>query len=267
MRVSLDTWLSDDDIDTMDEAEQIKYIKAHLSDVWWRLNHLYEVVNEDGRLVTSRMRPVQRELFENMHYRNIVLKARQLGFSTGIDIYLLDQALFNNNLSCGIIAQDLPSAGEIFSTKISTLFDNLPSWPRAVIQVTIRREGANGGCIEFAHGSKIRVSNSFRSGTVQRLHISEHGKICAQNPDKAKEIRTGTLNTIKDGCIVFIERTAEGVGGDFHSMSTRALELSQTGMALSPQDYKFHFYAWWQDPGYEAEPPAGGLRLSKYHQE
>ncbi|WP_050117643.1 terminase [Yersinia pseudotuberculosis] len=251
----------------MGEAEQIAYIKAHLSDVWWRLNNLYKIVNEDGELVTFRMRPAQRELFKNMHYRNIILKARQLGFSTGIDIYLLDQALFNNNLSCGIIAQDLPAAGEIFSTKISIPFDNLPVWLRATFPVSTRREGANGGHIEFAHGSKIRVSNSFRSGTVQRLHISEHGKICATYPAKAKEVRTGTLNAIKDGCIVFIESTAEGVGGDFHTMSTRAMDLGQLNLPLTSQDYKFHFFAWWHDPKYQAPVPAGGLRLSKYHQE
>lgn len=260
-------WLSNDDIAAMDEAQQIAYITAHLSDVWWRLNNLYKIVNEDGQLVTFRMRPAQRELFKNMHYRNIILKARQLGFSTGIDIYLLDQALFNNNLSCGIIAQDLPAAGEIFSTKISIPFDNLPPWLRATFQISTRREGANGGHIEFAHGSKIRVSTSFRSGTVQRLHISEHGKICAKYPAKAKEVRTGTLNAIKDGCIVFIESTAEGVGGDFHTMSTRAMDLGQLNLPLTAQDYKFHFFAWWQDPKYQAPVPDGGLRLSKYHQE
>lgn len=260
-------WLSNEDIAVMDEAQQIAYITAHLSDVWWRLNNLYKIVNEDGQLVTFRMRPAQRELFKSMHYRNIILKARQLGFSTGIDIYLLDQALFNNNLSCGIIAQDLPAAGEIFSTKISIPFDNLPPWLRATFQISTRREGANGGHIEFAHGSKIRVSTSFRSGTVQRLHISEHGKICAKYPAKAKEVRTGTLNAIKDGCIVFIESTAEGVGGDFHTMSTRAMDLGQLNLPLTAQDYKFHFFAWWQDPKYQAPVPDGGLRLSKYHQE
>jgi hypothetical protein len=265
--VKQDDRLNDADIAVMTEAEQIAYIKAHLSDVWWRLNNLYKIVNEDGELVTFRMRPAQRELFKNMHYRNIILKARQLGFSTGIDIYLLDQALFNKNLSCGIIAQDLPAAGEIFSTKISIPFDNLPAWLRATFQINTRREGANGGHIEFAHGSKIRVSTSFRSGTVQRLHISEHGKICAKYPAKAKEVRTGTLNAIKDGCIVFIESTAEGVGGDFHTMSTRAMDLGQLNLPLTSQDYKFHFFAWWQDPKYQTSVPTGGLRLSKYHQE
>ncbi|MBA0937121.1 terminase, partial [Escherichia coli] len=73
-----------------------------MSNPWWRLNHLYKIQNEKGELVTFRMRPAQRQLFRNMHNKNIILKARQLGFSTAIDIYLLDQALFIPHLKCGI---------------------------------------------------------------------------------------------------------------------------------------------------------------------
>ncbi|ELM5926896.1 terminase, partial [Escherichia coli] len=29
------------------------------------------------------------------------------------------------------------------------------------------------------------------------------------------------------------------------------------------QDYKFHFYAWWQDPKYSARVPESGLKLSR----
>ncbi|EMU6312744.1 terminase, partial [Escherichia coli] len=108
-----------------------------------------------------------------------------------------------------------------------------------------------------------QVATSFRSGTVQRLHISEHGKICAKYPAKAKELRTGTLNAVSDECIIFDESTAEGVGGDFYEMSNRAQESTASGLLLTAQDYKFHFYAWWQDPKYSARVPESGLKLSR----
>ena len=57
-------------------------------------------------------------------------KARQLGFSTAIDIHLLDEALFNKNLKCGIIAQDPTAAGEIYRTKIEVPSDNRPAGSR-----------------------------------------------------------------------------------------------------------------------------------------
>ncbi|EQB1035848.1 terminase, partial [Escherichia coli] len=233
------------------------------SNPWWRLNHLYKIQNEKGELVTFRMRPAQRQLFRNMHNKNIILKARQLGFSTAIDIYLLDQALFIPHLKCGIVAQDKQAASEIFRTKIAVPFDHLPDWLRASFTIVERRSGASGGYILFGHGSSIQVATSFRSGTVQRLHISEHGKICAKYPAKAKELRTGTLNAVSDECIIFDESTAEGVGGDFYDMSNRAQEITASGLLLTAQDYKFHFYAWWQDPKYSARVPESGLKLSR----
>ncbi|PTT55566.1 terminase, partial [Aeromonas sp. HMWF015] len=177
------------DTSAMTEQEQMAYIRAKLGDKWWRMNNLYKIENEQGQLVRFRLRPAQELLFKTMWWLNIVLKARQIGFSTAIDIYLLDEALFNKNIKCGIIAQDLAAAGEIYRTKIEVPFDNLPSWLKAQFPVVARRGGANGGHILFRHGSSIQVATSFRSGTVQRLHVSEHGKICAKYPEKAKEVR------------------------------------------------------------------------------
>ena len=162
----------------MTEAENIAYIKAHLSDKWWRMNNLYKIENEQGQLVQFKLRPAQELLFKCMWWLNIILKARQLGFSTAIDIYLLDEALFNKNLKCGIIAQDQKAAGEIYRTKIEIPFDNLPAWLKATFKIESRRGGASGGYILFKHGSSIQVATSFRSGTVQRLHVSEHFLSC-----------------------------------------------------------------------------------------
>lgn len=251
------------DTSAMTEQEQMAYIRSRLSDKWWRMNNLYMIENEQGQLVRFRLRPAQELLFRTMWYLNLILKARQLGFSTAIDIYLLDEALFNKNLKCGIIAQDLTAAGEIYRTKIEVPFDNLPGWLKAQFKVVTRRGGANGGHILFRHGSSIQVATSFRSGTVQRLHVSEHGKICAKYPEKAKEVRTGTLNAIHPGAIAFIESTAEGVGGDFHTMSMKSLELSRSTGELTQLDWKFHFFAWWQDPKYRADVPASGVVMSK----
>lgn len=243
--------------------KQLAYIYSMLSNRWWRINNLYKIENEKGELVTFKMRPAQILLFNLMHEKNIILKARQLGFSTSIDIYLLDQALWNESLKCGIIAQDRSSAGEIFRTKIEIPYDNLLDYIKALTPVASRRSGSTGGYILFENNSSIQVSTSFRSGTVQRLHVSEYGSIAAHYPKKAKEVKTGTLNAVHQDSIVFIESTAEGVGGDFHAMTMKALELSRAGVPLSRMDWKFHFFAWFQDPKYTADVPKSGLFLSK----
>ncbi|MBY2923070.1 hypothetical protein HF265_31050 [Rhizobium leguminosarum] len=53
---------------------------------------------------------------------------------------------------------------------------------------------ANQTELLLGNNSSIRVGTSLRSGTLQYLHISEYGKLCAKYPDKAREVRTGALN-------------------------------------------------------------------------
>ena len=59
----------------------------------------------------------QRRLLKALWHRNVILKARQLGFTTLVCILWLDTALFNRNMRCGIIAQDREAAEVIFVTK------------------------------------------------------------------------------------------------------------------------------------------------------
>src|SRR5262245_32973453 len=89
-----------------------------------------------------------------------------------------------------------------------------------------------------------------RGGTLQYLHVSEFGKICAQYPDKAREIVTGALNTVEAGQFIVIESTAEGQEGPFYRMCQEARALSEMGKPLTPLDMKFHFFPWWKDPAY-----------------
>ncbi len=115
-----------DEPSEMTEAEQRLFIMTKLSNPWWRLNHLYKIQNEKGELVTFRMRPAQRQLFRSMHNKNIILKARQMGFSTAIDIYLLDQAYsFRiSNAGSSLRINRLPV--KFSATKIAVPFDSSP---------------------------------------------------------------------------------------------------------------------------------------------
>lgn len=260
--------LNDDDYNALPRPEKRRFLKLVYSNPWWRLENLYKIQNEEGDKITFKLRPPQRALFQNMHYRNIILKARQLGFSTAIEIYLLDHALFNKERRCGVVAQDLKSAGGLFSTKILYPYENLPNWVKARIKVKslTRPSLTQGGRVQFNNGSQISCSNSFRSDTIHFLHLSEHGKLCAKSPDKAYEVKTGTFPTLHRKAILFDESTAEGVGGDFYKYCKRAEELMHSNAPLQQTDMKFFFFGWWQDVKYAQEVPTGGLKLSKYHE-
>lgn len=230
---------------------------SQFGDARWRLNNLYFVTDKQGRKVRFNTNWAQEDLLSHMHYQNVILKARQLGFTTFIDLFMLDQCVFNSNVRAGIIAHNLNDAKTIFRDKVKFPYDSLPD--RLKAQVPANSDTANE--LLFSNNSSIRVGTSLRSGTLQLLHISEYGKMCAKYPEKAREVRTGALNTVEQGQLVFIESTAEGQSGHFYEICEAAQELRRMGADLTPLDFKFFFYPWWKHPEYEMAP--SGLVFSE----
>ena len=95
-----------------------KQLLEHLKDRWWRLNNLYWIKPKQGRsseLVLFQPNWAQKELYDNLWYRNTILKARQLGVTTYWSIFFLDDCIFNANREAGIIADTRENAEEIFT--------------------------------------------------------------------------------------------------------------------------------------------------------
>ncbi|MCE7567546.1 terminase [Aliivibrio fischeri] len=256
--------LTDLQFKALSRPEKRRYLKTYVGNKRWRLNNIYKIENERGRVVTFKFRDAQKELFDSAHTFELILKARQLGFSTYIDIYALDECLFNKNYKAGIIAQDLDSAGAIFQTKVLFPYEQLPSYIRSRITVKQKQGGANGGALKFSNGSSIRVATSFRSGTLQFLHISELGRICAGAPLKAREIQTGSIPTVHAGSKLVIESTAEGAAGLFFDLCKKSEEHKMSGLPLGPRDFNFRFIPWFTHPNYKSPVPKRGLKLSKF---
>lgn len=233
--------------DLAQRAQQVGF--KYLRDWHWRLNNLYWITDKDGREAVFKMNWAQDRLFRMMHYLELILKARQLGMSTFILLYMLDACLFNSNRRCGIIDVSINDATAKLD-KIKFAYERLPEWLKKA--VTIRKKNAYK--LEFSNGSQITVGTSHRGGTLQYLHVSEFGKICAKFPEKAREIRTGALNTVQAGNFVWIESTAEGQDGDFYDLCTLAQAKQRMGANLTPLDFHFVFYPWWEEPSYELDP-------------
>ena len=231
-------------------------LEAQLADPEYRLANLYKIIvkhndEDDGLVMQFKPNRAQRRFLARLHTRNIILKARQLGFTTLIAIAWLDHALFNPNSRCGIVAQDRDSAELILRDKVKFAYENLPPELRAVFP--LKKETATE--LVFAHNnSSIRVATSMRSGTIHRLHISEFGKICAKYPDKALEVTTGSIPAVPKTGIVVVESTAEGTDGEFYRMTTRALNHQKQGKQLTIRDYQMHFFPWYESPDYRMDP-------------
>ncbi|MGI9345564.1 MAG: hypothetical protein ACR2PW_04785 [Gammaproteobacteria bacterium] len=232
-----------------------------LRDPVWRLNNLYWIKDETGREVKFRLNWAQQKLFDELHYANLILKARQLGFTTLIQLLQLDACLWNTNIRAGTIAHTVDSAKEIFREKIRFPYERLP----AEIKEMVPAQQDSAESLVFGNGSSLRVGTSLRSGTYQWLHISELGYICAHYPEKAEEIRTGALNTVHPGQMIFIESTAKGAIGLFYELADEAQEMHRTHAELGLMDYRFHFFPWWRHPGYSLdEAPPEDPKMLEY---
>lgn len=222
--------------------------EALLADRNWRLRNLYWILDENGQRVQFQPNWAQLQLFDNLERKNVDLKVRQIGATTGYCILWLDTCLFTPNMRIGIVAHTKDDAQVIFRDKIKYAYENLPPSLRTMCAAVKMDEGELG----LSNGSSIRVAVSFRSGTVQVLHVTEYGTICAKYPVRANEVKTGALQAVPKDGIVVIESTAKGRVGHFYDL---VQEAHKRGNRRSPYDWKLTFLPWWKDPRYAIDEP------------
>lgn len=221
--------------------------KARWPDKTARLSDgFYTIKDKTGAEMPFRMNEDQAEFIATRHGMDLILKARQKGFTTVIQLDMLDDCLFIPNTAAGVIAHNLNDAKAFFRDKIKFAYDNLPPEFKALVSA----EQDSADSLRFSNGSSIRVGTSLRSGTLQRLHVSEYGKLCAKFPEKAQEVKSGAFNTVHIGQRIVVESTAEGQEGHFFEMCQAAQNLERQSAELTPLDFKFHFAPWWTSPEY-----------------
>lgn len=240
---------------TQEETSSVdlQTIKEHLSDRKWRINNLYWIKDDQGRHVNFVMNEVQEYLFDNLWYFNVILKARQHGVTTLMCILNLDDTIFGMKDSAAI-AHTMNDSQKIFDSKIRYAWNNLPGWLKAEFSL----DQDNARTLKFKrkeNEASIYIGTSLRSGTLQNLHISELSTIDQREPDKAIEIKTGALNTVHRGGMITIESTAKGSFGTFFDICKQAMDFQKEGKELSPMDWKFFFFPWYNKKEYSEDTP------------
>jgi len=209
------------------------------------MSHLYTIVDKNLRKIVFKRNRAQLDFDNNKHTRNVILKSRQLGFTTHEAIDSLDDCLFTRNFSDLFIAHTKEDAIEIFDKKVELAWKNFNEELSKLWKVD--SSTANKLKFDFGDGnfSQMIVSNSGRSGTHNRVHISEFAKLCAKYPAKADEIITGTIPSVPQDGRIDIESTAEGMGGHFYDIFWEAWTRKREPLAT---EFKAHFYNWqWDD--------------------
>ena len=122
--------------------------------------------------------------------------------------------------------------------------------------VSAQREKADE--LILTNGSSMRVATSVRSGTLQFLHVSEFGKICAQCSGE------GGGGGYRDPCrrrkVASSSSSPPQRAGKAHSMRwcRRRRRTTKARRISDPLEYRFHFAGWWewQDIGVPRESVA-----------
>ncbi len=229
-----------------------------LKDAQWRLRNLYYILDKDNQTVLFRPNEAQEKFLKRIWHRNIVPKARQRGFSTVIQLLILDACLFNENQRAAIIAQDQFTASKIMRNKIEFAYRRLPEFLRNEVGITVDNTEEK----IFTNGSSIQVSTSARGDTLNWLHVSEFGIICFESPLKADKIVTGALAAAGQG-IVFIESTAKGRDGHYYKMVMEAKANAEAKKKLTRLQYRLHFASWWDADEYELDDPESVVITAK----
>lgn len=180
------------------------------------------------------------------HKRNLVLKARQFGFTTFYCIDYLDESLWVPGTSSAIIAHEREAADRIFEI-VKRAYTYLPESikpetktdTKRMLQFTQRYDG-------LALDSGIYVALKLRGGTVHNLHITES----AFNKDRS-ELNAGSKQTVPLDGRISEETTANGFNEFYDFYMDSHANPNPTGV-----EYKTYFYPWIENHEYSLP---GGL--------
>lgn len=241
----------------MPETDE-ELISNFLPSKLWRLNNLYTIVDKLGKKRKFILNRSQFKTYSSklQHPRIIILKSRQQGISTLFLIDFFDDLITLPDLSVGMMAQDKPAAQKLLE-RVKVLHDGLH--PAIIAFLNLEKVKDNTEEIGYSNGSTMYIRTSFRSTTLQRLHVSEYGKIAKMYPEKIAELKAGTLQAIAQGNTVVIESTAEGKN-DFKLQWDKATRVQN----ITPLDFKPVFLSWMEDPdcvlGFEKPIPEWAIK-------
>ena len=222
-----------------------EFERTYLRSKLWRLNNCYTIVGKGGKPCIFRMNYAQHRVYARTreHPRVIILKSRQQGISTLWLVSYFDDATFQPHLNLGLMAQGTDEAATLLE-RAKFLWDMLDPSIKQFLGIRLVKDNTKE--FAFSNESTIFIRVSFRSTTLQRLHISEFGKIANANPKRAKETKTGTLQALARGMTGVIESTAEGKNM-FKTMWDDSILALHSGQ-LSAKDFYPEFLPWVDDP-------------------
>ena len=236
------------------------------------IERFLKIIDKSGRIVNLLLNEPQRRLYEVIRrewaagrpVRIIILKARQMGFSTLTAAIIFWMAATAHAVRCMVVAHKDEATDNLFQM-YKRFYENLPEQIRPSLQASnakelvfdkpSRAQGAKG------LGSRIRCATAGgqgvgRSYTLKALHLSE----VAFWPGKKAQTLTGLLQAVPDlpGTLVIMESTANGFE-EFKNRWDDACDAQREGR----EGYIPVFFAWHEMKEYRRKVPKGFQRTAE----
>lgn len=240
------------------KARRSSYANDFLDPEWYTETFLH-IRTKEKRVVPFILNPVQRSFLTELRAtrmaadglrgcREIVLKARQHGFTTLILALFYHDTVTNEGVNTVIVPHRREDAEEMLQT-VQIFYDGTPARYKPVIRYnsTYRMSFPKlRSQITIATGGSRSVG---RSRTIHNLLVTE----LPFWPDAGENLAP-LLDTVPVNGNVVIESTPGGVGDEFY----RRAQQAEKGLG----QFRLHRYAWWcnkdyriaLDPGESLEP-------------
>ena len=204
-----------------------------------------QIRTKDRRIVPFVFNAAQVDYYEHRTKRDVILKPRQLGFTTEICGLFFADTLLRPNTTSVIVAHDTDSSEKIFRI-VQLFWERLPEEERRRVGVprfSNRREFLWPNINSHFFVGTAGALTFGRGQTINNLHCSEFA--FWPKPDEALAALTEAVP--KDGRMV-IESTANGMGNYFHDLWVEA--------KAGGNDFATHLYLWFEDPENRVLGPA-----------
>lgn len=216
---------------------------------------------KDKRLVPFEPNAVQRRYLEMLDpgwesrgypnldgKREIILKARQFGFSTLIAAAFFCDVLNSPNSEAAVISHDAKSTDKLFAM-IRRMWENLPDDVRPSAKYASRSEFYWPEIGSSYYVGTAGTRSFGRGTTLNRLHGSE-----VSSWPNAEELVAGLMEAVPMSGTIFLESTAKGLGNYYHEEYTAAQEGESVFVP--------RFFAWFEHDEYRV-PVTDGLELTE----
>lgn len=237
------------------------------------IERFLKIRTKDGRVIPLRMNPAQEKLYRAVKRRQdagkpvrvIILKARQMGFSTMVEALLFHQAATHFHTECMIVANSEEATANLFRMS-RRFYDELPEQIKPVMRASNAQElvfdkPARDNGPGLGLDSRIRCATAGgrgvgRSYTLRGLHLSEF----AFWPGDKRETFTGLVQAVPDqpGTMIFVESTANGYD-EFKNMWDAAVQAQRDG----EDGFIPLFFPWFEMEEYRRAVPPGFTRTAE----